>query len=251
MRAIIVDDEIDAIQNLESVLTLYDLNVEVIARVRSAKEAIHCIDKNKPDLVFLDIEMPNGDGFSVLEQVQFSEFKAIFITAYSKYSIKALRMNALDYIMKPIDPDDLLNAIQKAEKEIREQKYGAYQHLIEGHKKQLFDRIGLPTGDGVRYLQLKNILRFQANANYTYVYLIDEEKPILVSRTLKSFDQLLSTPQPGQFHFLRVHQSHLVNLVHVKEYHKKHGSYLLLTNGEKISVSRVNRKLVADVFSSF
>lgn len=245
MRAIIVDDEIDAINTLRSILKLFDQGVEIVDLARSAKEAIQKINLHKPELVFLDIEMPNGDGFQVLENTNYKDFQTIFVTAYSQYSIKALRMNALDYIMKPIDPEDLCAAITKAKEQHKVKIYPQYQQLINSHKSGVFKKLGVPTSKGIRYVNLDDIIRFQAASNYTSIYIRDE-RPILISKTLKTFEKILDGGD-----FIRVHQSHLVNSKYISEYNRGDGSYLVLTNGDKITVSRANRTSISKIFRSF
>lgn len=244
MRAIIVDDEIDAIEVLESILEEYPFEIEVLDKAQSVKEAIQKIEFHQPDLVFLDVEMPNGNGFTVLEEVAFKNFQVIFITAFSQFAIKALRINALDYILKPIDPNDLANAIEKARIKHESRHYKEFKSLGKGLVNKVADKIGVPTGNGIRYIDLDSIIRFQASGNYVYVH-IENEKELLLSKTLKALDRTL---EGGNF--LRVHQSHLVNIKHIMEFNRTHGSYLVLSNGDKITVSKAHRAAINRLFKT-
>ncbi len=244
MRAIIVDDEIDAIEVLESILDDFKFEIEIIDKVQSVKEAIQKIDLLQPDLVFLDVEMPNGNGFTVLEEVSFKNFQVIFITAFSQFAIKALRINALDYILKPIDPEDLSNAIEKARIKHDSRHYKEFNTPTKGQEKKVTNKIGVPTGNGIRYIDLDSIIRFQASGNYVYVH-INNEKELLLSKTLKVLDKTLEGSN-----FIRVHQSHLVNIKHIMEFNRAHGSYLLLSNGDKITVSKAHRAAINNLFKT-
>ena len=235
MNTLIIDDEIFAIKNLKAILKLFDPDVNVVDTASTVEEAIEKIDKLKPELIFLDIEMPDGKGFEVLEKSNYKNYQVIFVTAYSDYAIKALRMNALDYITKPVDPDDLTAALAKARENNKHEKTQNFEYLIESNKKQSFDKVALPTSNGLKYVDLKDIIRLQASSNYTNIF-IKSGKSILVSKTLKFFDKTLD--ESG---FIRVHQSHLVNYKHISEFHRGDGSYLVLNNGEKIPVSKSKR----------
>lgn len=242
MNAIIIDDEPFASKNLHAILKLFEQEVSVIAIASSAVEGIERIDELKPDLLFLDIEMPGGDGFEVLEKTSFKGYQVIFITAYSEYAIKALRMNALDYITKPVDPDELTAAIQRAKQNLGKQQSNTYQELINGHQKGRFERLAIPTMGGLKYIDLKEIIRLESSSNYTTIY-TQKEKPTLVSKTLKSFDQTLSDSG-----FIRVHQSHLVNQQYITEFHRGDGSYLVLSNKDKVPVSKSKRGRLKEKF---
>ena len=242
MNAIIIDDEPFASKNLHAILKLFEQDVSVIAIASSAAEGIERIDELKPDLLFLDIEMPGGDGFDVLEKTSYKDYQVIFITAYSEYAIKALRINALDYITKPVDPDELTAAIQRAKQNLGKQHSNTYQELLNGHQKGRFDRLAIPTMGGLKYIDLKEIIRLESSSNYTTIY-TQKEKPTLVSKTLKSFDQTLSDSG-----FIRVHQSHLVNQQYITEFHRGDGSYLVLSNKEKVPVSKSKRGRLKEQF---
>lgn len=238
MNAVIIDDESHAIENLSSILKLFELPVKLLGTASSVEEGVKLVDDKKPDLLFLDIEMPLENGFELLKKTSFNNYQVIFITAYSEYAIQALRLNALDYIMKPIDPDDLEQAIKKANKNLKGQIKPNYKPLIQGHSQGKFEKLGIPTAQGIKYIDLNEIIRLQASSNYTEIH-AKNDKPILVSKTLKNYEKILP-----ENHFIRVHQSHLVNKRYVKEYNRGDGSYLVLSNGDKITVSKSKRSMI-------
>ncbi len=240
MKAVIIDDEGKAIENLKAVLMLFNCKIEIIGEATNVADAVRLINKSKPELVFLDIEMPDGDGFQLLEKVDFNDFQTIFITAHSEYAIRALRINALDYITKPIDPEDLLNAIESANSKERSSNNHQNIHtLIEGNKKGRFDKIGVPFKGGIKYFQIEELIRLEASSNYTRIRVKSKDREILVAKTLKHYDVLLE-----EYGFIRVHQSHLVNPKYIVEFHRGDGSFLLLDNGDRIPVSKSKRSSV-------
>ncbi|MFV0537464.1 MAG: LytR/AlgR family response regulator transcription factor [Dysgonomonas sp.] len=227
INSIIVEDEQNNRDNLLHILKEYCPTVHVLACCSSALEGRQQIIELKPDLVFLDIEMPGGDGFSMLESLSELSFEVIFVTAFSNYAVKAIKFSALDYIVKPIDTMELLKAIDKASKKIDEKIENArIANLVEnqykdGNKKVL----ALPLSDKIEFVEVSNILRCQADGNYTIFYLRNGEK-LMISKTLKEYDELLTS-----FNFLRVHQSHLINLSEVKSFIKTDGGYILMKDG--------------------
>jgi len=236
LRAVIVDDELEAQKGLRSILGIFCSTVEVVGTAESAKGGVELILQTKPDLVFLDIEMPHSNGFDLLETIGDRAFETIFVTAYSQYAIEAIRVNAMDYLLKPIDPDDLIRAVENAGKRIAEKKNTDYSALFETLKKSQNERISIPTKTGTRYLDLAEIVRIESSNNYSNI-ILTEEKPMLVSRTLKSFETTLTETD-----MVRVHQRHMINLNRVKEYSKADGSHLIMDNGDRVPVSRANRK---------
>lgn len=240
IRSIIVEDELNNQQNLLNILNEYCPSIEVIALCSSALDARLKIMELNPDLVFLDIEMPGGDGFSLLENLPELKFEVIFVTAFSNYAVKAIKFSALDYILKPIDTMELLKAIDKASIKIKDKLDNKRmlnllknQHK-EGHRKTL----ALPLSDKIEFIEVSNITRCQAEGNYTTFHLANGEK-LLISKTLKEYDELL-TP----FDFLRVHQSHLISLNYVKSFIKTDGGYISMKDGTSITISRQRREIV-------
>lgn len=240
INSIIVEDEQNNRDNLLHILKEYCPTVHVLACCSSALEGRQQIVELKPDLVFLDIEMPGGDGFSMLESLSELNFEVIFVTAFSNYAVKAIKFSALDYIVKPIDTMELLKAIDKASKKIDEKIENArIANLVENqHKDGNKKVLALPLSDKIEFVEVSNILRCQADGNYTIFYLRNGEK-LMISKTLKEYDELLTS-----FNFLRVHQSHLINLSEVKSFIKTDGGYILMKDGSNITISRQRREIV-------
>lgn len=241
ISCIIVDDEINNIENLCLILGKYCNEVKVLATALNADEAIELIEKYKPDMVFLDIQMPEKSGFDILRSIPQIDFEIIFITAYDQYGIQAIKFSALDYLLKPIVIAELKIAVQKAKGKIRaKQKNVSIENLLDYIKKGQNEtpKIALPMLTEIMYVKVDDIVRCEASDNYTTFYLQNKEK-ILVCKTLKEYAELLRP-----HNFVRTHQSHLVNLRFVKSLLKEDGGVLLLTNLAKIPISRQNRENV-------
>lgn len=235
----IVDDEPHNIENLTHLLQTHCPNVEVVGIAVSIKDALIGIQDHKPDLLFLDIRLNNETGFDLLQQIVYSPIEVIFITAYDQYGVQAIKFAALDYLLKPVDSDELIKAVQKATetlsyKKQNEQLLFLVQELSAGKTK----KIALPTQEAIRYVELASIVRCEASNNYTFIFLENGEK-ILIAKTLKEYADLLA---PSDFY--RTHQSHLVNRSYIKSWLKEDGGKLLLTNGTTIPVSRINKERI-------
>lgn len=243
IRAIIVEDEQNNRENLQRLLSEYCPAVEIVALCSSALEGRQNIVELKPDLVFLDVEMPGGDGFSMLESLSKFDFEVIFVTAFTSYAVKAIKISALDYIVKPIDTMELLKAVDKAIETIRgKQNNTRMLNLLNNRSKQDNKKmIALPLSDKIEFVEIMNIIRCESDGNYTFFYLKSGEK-LLISKTLKEYDELLSP-----INFLRVHQSHLINLNEVKSFVKTDGGYILMKDGSSITISRQRREMVLRV----
>ncbi len=240
IRSIIVEDEAQNRENLVRLIAAYCPQVEVVAQCASAAEARQAIVERHPDMVFLDIEMPGGNGFSLLESLSDIRFEVIFVTAYDNYGIKAIKFSALDYILKPIDPVDLKAAVEKASQKIAQKEENLrMQNLLQNTRREPSGKmIALALTERIEFVQVSSIIRCESDSNYTTFYLKDGER-LIVSRTLKEFDELL-TP----YGFLRVHQSHLVNLDEIKSYVKSDGGYIRMKDGAMVSISRQRREMV-------
>ena len=239
IRSFIVDDEAHNIENLTYLLQKYCSDIEIVGHSLSIKEAIIGIQVQQPDLLFLDIRLNNETGFDLLQQIVHEQIEVIFITAYDQYGIQAIKFAALDYLLKPVDSDELVKAVQKAAealsyKKQNEQLLFLVQELSSGKNK----KIALPTQEAIRYVDISSIVRCEASNNYTFIFLQDGEK-ILIAKTLKEYADLLPSTE-----FLRTHQTHLVNKNYIKSWLKEEGGTLLLTNGTTIPVSRVNRERI-------
>lgn len=232
-QIMIVDDEPAARGALRNLLHANCPDVFITGEAGSVGEALQLLEKKSPDLLLLDVEMEDGTGFDLLDRISKLRFNVVFTTAHNDFAIRAFRYNAIDYLLKPVDPDELATAVQKARQtrtyEVLERQIA---NLLTTTSEKLFDRITLYTGDGPVFAKTNDITRIESYGNYTFVYLAAGER-CLVSRNLKEFEEMLPAPQ-----FFRLHQSHLVNIAFVKKFLKEEGGYALMHDGSKIPVSR-------------
>uniref|UniRef100_UPI0032180BEC LytR/AlgR family response regulator transcription factor n=1 Tax=uncultured Draconibacterium sp. TaxID=1573823 RepID=UPI0032180BEC len=239
IKSILVDDEKHGRENLAGILAKHCPDVKVLAETGSVEGAIKLIRSEAPDLVFLDIEMPKTNGFELLEYFDDISFEVIFVTAYDNYAIKAIRFSAADYILKPINFNELKAAVEKVADRLRHKAENKQLKVLQQNIQQPENpRIGLPTGDRIEFVDVKNIIHCRGEGNYTHIF-IDEKKHMLVAKTLVEFEDLLT-----EYSFVRTHKSHLVNLKHVTAYLKKDGGVLQLSNGDEIAISRRRKELV-------
>ncbi|MBN1338665.1 MAG: response regulator transcription factor [Bacteroidales bacterium] len=231
IKAIIIDDEEEGRSTLKNILNHFCKNVEVTAEAESVKTGLVAVQDHPCDVLFLDIQLQDGTGFDILEKTDRCDFKTIFVTAYDHYAIKAFKFSAFDYLLKPIDPEQLISAIEKFESGTKQEKpFDEVRMLLEN--KQKIKNIALPSFDGIRFIKISRIIRCQSESNYTRFYL-DSGENILVTNTLKEYDEMLSA-----MNFCRVHQSHLINLDHVERYLKGDGGAVVLSDGSEVEVSR-------------
>jgi two-component system LytT family response regulator len=242
-KALIVDDESKSRLTLSRLLEKYCPIVEVVAEASTVDESIAYLKNNQPDLLFLDIQLTDGTGFDILTSVGDIRSKIVFTTAYDQYAIQAFKFSAVDYLLKPIDPDQLISLcdrLQKMTQGISSETSQQLNALIEN--KQKIKKIALHSTQGVQYIFIDDILRCEADSNYTTFFLKDEQK-IVVSKSLKEYEELLSG-----INFLRVHKSHLVNMDYVKKYDSRTG-ILYLIDEYAIEVARRRKDVVAKHFS--
>lgn len=245
IKAIIIDDEVHCQDTLSLLLKEYCPDVAICEQCRSAQKGLDAIDKHKPDLVFLDIEMPAMNGFEMLEQFDDIPFAVIFTTSYDQYAIKAIRFSALDYLLKPIDPAELVSAIKK----VQEQRHLPFAEQFQMLLKQVngknsgFNKIAVPTSEGFELVPAEQVLYCEANDNYTHLFLKNKNK-IIACRTLKEMEEQL---QDFKF-FIRVHHSYLANLNEVTKYVRGEGGYLVMTDGSTVSVSRSRKDALLKLF---
>jgi two-component system LytT family response regulator len=239
LKTVIVDDEQDAVDFINSIISEYCTSLEVIGKANNVIQGVEVINDKKPDLVFLDVEMPNGTGFDLLAQFPEKDFDVVFITAFNHYAIKAIKFSAVDYILKPININEFIEAVNRVIKKRSERSTAQGNEnlkiLMENLRTSLPSRMAIPTADGMEYLNPKDIIRIEADRSYSWFFLAGDRK-ILVSKHLKEFQELLSDR-----YFFRSHNSHLINLKYVKKYIRKEGGYIEMVNGATIPVSR-NRK---------
>lgn len=246
MNVILIDDEIGNSENLKSLLNKHCSAVNVLCACIEINDAASKITSLQPDLIFLDIQMGKQSGFDFLRKVSQRNFEVIFVTAYDKYGIEAIKFAALDYLLKPIDINELKDAVAKAEKKIAERKNNIQLDFLIQNLKQIEHKqpkIALPQQQEIRYVQVQDIVRCEAKNSYTFFCLSNGDK-ILVSKSLKEYAEML---QP--YGFMRTHQSHLVNPSFVKSWRKEDGGSLLLNDGTKIPVSKMNKDFVRQALS--
>ncbi|WNJ16835.1 LytTR family DNA-binding domain-containing protein [Pontibacter sp. G13] len=237
LKAVIVEDEKNSQELLKEMVTEYCEGVEIIDIAGNVRNGVDALNSYKPDLVFLDIELPDGDGFQVLEKTEHSNFEVIFTTAYDQYAMKAFKFSATDYLLKPVDIDELQDAVARVvekrtsdEPVDQSEKIAALIENIRSMNKPL-KRIVLPTTHGFTVVNPDDILRCESDRNYTFIFLTDKRR-ILVSRTIKEYDEMLR-----DYNFFRIHQSHLINLKYLKNYTRGRGGYVELTDGSQLDVS--------------
>lgn len=240
IRAILIDDEENNLLNLGNLLQQYCPEVEVVATARNASEGRSAILDNNPDVVFLDIHMPEQSGFDLLRSLPGYDFALIIVTAYDQYGIQAVKFSAIDYLLKPINITELQQAVSKVllskKKQEEKGKIDNLLHYIREQKEE--HRIALHTVKETRFVNVSSIIRCESSNSYTTVSLDSKEK-ILVSRPLAEFEELLR-----DYGFIRCHQSHLVNIKQVKSWIRQDGSFLLTTDGAEVPVARNKKEWV-------
>jgi len=247
IRAVIIDDELNCVEMLEWLLKTYCPMVTVVAMCTSGEKGIEAINKHRPDVVFLDIEMPKMNGFDMLEKFDQLFFDVVFTTAYNKFAIKAFRYSALNYLLKPVDPEDLQSTIKKLEEKKSSVGKDQLILLLENMKNlsNPVQRIALSTGDGLIFVNTSDIMYCQAESNYTNVVLTNKNK-ILVAKTLKDIDETLAGKD-----FFRVHNSYLININQIKKFVRGDGGYILMNDDTQITIARSKREEFFEMFSKF
>jgi two-component system, LytTR family, response regulator len=238
MRSLIIDDEPKNVRILKKLLEDYCPQVEVIGDADDAKMAYSTIRELKPELVFLDIEMPYGNAFDLLDKLLPIDFEIIFITAFDDYSLKAFKYSALDYLLKPVDIEELKAAVKKASEKITGKNINLQLgNLLSNLKNSqvTLQKIALPHADGIVFINVEEIIRCEANGNYTIIYADSKEK-ITASKTIKDYEELLP---PGIF--CRIHNSHIINLNRIKKYHRGRGGFVVMDDGTSIEVASRRR----------
>ena len=234
MTAVIIDDETRNIKLMKSMIGKFCPQVNLIGEATNGKTGQELIRQKKPELVFLDIEMPYGNGFDLLNALMPIEFEVIFVTAFDKYVLQALKYSALDYLLKPINIDELRSAVQNAVLRIRRNSVNQQlNNLLDNFKKQEsgLKKIAIPTADGFDFILIDNIIRCEALGAYTKIH-INNSKKIVVSMSLKDYEAIL----PEDI-FFRIHNSHLINLNYVKKYNRGRGGFIELDDGSVIEVA--------------
>jgi two-component system LytT family response regulator len=238
MRTVIIDDEQNCIESLVFDLQKHCKEIEIVETCTSPKQGLVAIRKQKPDLVFLDVQMPWMNGFEMLEVLEQIDFAIIFTTAHDQFAAKAFRLSAIDYLLKPIDVNDLKEGVKKAaEKIIQKSSAANIDNLLHNiNTPEIKQRVAFAGREGYEFVEAGSIIYAQAEGAYTHVFLPDKRK-IVVSRTLSDIEEMLPASQ-----FLRIHHSTVVNLNHVTHFFKTDGGYVVLDNGEKLVVSKSKKE---------
>jgi two-component system, LytTR family, response regulator len=234
LRAILIDDEQNSLENLQNKLHKYCPAVKILSALQKPEEAISLIRQQKPDVLFLDIEMPKMNGFRLIEELNDFEGEIIFITAYNHFAIEAMRISAFDYLVKPVSIADLQNAVSRLQQQRNKntkERLNVLKQSIEENKSQ-DNKIAVPTSEGLEFIVIKHIIRIESSTNYSRLYLINKQS-LLVTRLLKDFEEIL-TP----YRFFRVHNSHLINLNYISKYIRGEGGQVMMENGDVVDVSR-------------
>jgi len=238
MNAVIVDDEKNAVGALSLNLARHCPSVKLVGQAASAEEAIAVIRETRPDLVFLDVEMPRGTGFRVLEAFPDRTFAVIFVTAYDRYAIRAIKLSALDYLLKPVDRRELVQAVERAEREraSAERLRPNFRALKANLASRNPETLAVPTSDGYEFIKIRTIVRLEAAGRYTEIHFLGS-KPITISWNLGEFEKLLEGMD-----FFRVHHSHIIGLAHLKSFLREDGGLAILNDGSRIPVARARKE---------
>lgn len=233
IRTILIDDENNALEVLEILLKKYCENVEILEKCNGGKAGIDAIKKHQPDLIFLDIEMPHINGFDVLTATRDYQYKVIFTTAYNQFAIKAFKFSAIDYLLKPIDFEELKEAVNKISKLKNHSVFEEnLQKLMSQFQKPKEKRIALPVHNSLQFFDFDEIIRIESESNYSHIFLTEKRK-ITLTKTLKEVEEKF-----GEQDFFRVHQSHFINLNYIDKIYKGENAYLVMKDGTQISISR-------------
>ncbi len=248
INAILIEDDQNLREGMKKLLTLFAPTIKIIGEADSVASGIVAMDTLRPQVVFLDIQLNDGTGFDILEKAAEKNSAItshiVFITAHEQYAIKAFRFSALDFLLKPVDPDELQKVIQKIEKVVDgKNDFSHIDLLLENIRKNVdnFKRIALSTSDGIHLFDISDIIRCESEDNYTKFY-IKNHKPILISKTLKEYEELLA-----EHNFERIHQSHLINLKYLKSYIKSDGGYVVMADGSRLAISQRKRERLQNI----
>lgn len=243
LRAIIADDESAARETLRNYITRYCEGVEIVEEAKDVPDAVACIRQHQPDLLFLDVEMPFGNAFDVLDQTAEINYETIFVTAFSEYAIKALNFSAAYYILKPVAIDELVVAVEKVKENRSDKNATNRTHVIaENLRNPENKKLVLPTTSGFEVVSIREIVRLSGSGNYTEIFFTDGRKKV-VSKVLKHFQDLLEDQG-----FIRVHKSHMVCMEQVQGYQKGRGGVLTMSDGAEIDVSPTKKQDILDYF---
>jgi len=250
ITALLIDDDSNLRNGMKSLLARYAPEIRIIGEADSVETGVSLLLQNPPQVVFLDIHLGDGSGFDLLEAVNQRgklNSQIVFITAHEQYAIKAFRFSALDFLLKPVDPDELQKVIEKLKQVIDKNDNVAHiDLLLENIRKKVdnFKRIALSNSDGIHLFEVSDIIRCESEDNYTKFY-IKNNKPILISKTLKEYEDLLT-----EHGFERIHQSHLINLAYLKSYIKKDGGYVVMADNSHLPISQRKKDRLQEILKT-
>jgi two-component system LytT family response regulator len=238
LKTVIIDDESNSIDVLKILIDKYCPEIVVEGTACDAETGRRMVAACSPDLVFLDIEMPLNSGFDMLDKIDKKDFQVIFITAYDHYALKAIKYCALDYLLKPVDIDELVEAVHKVSERRHQDKPGDLINVLKEYLKKDIpaDKVAIPTVEGLQFVNAREIIRCEATGNYTNMYLIGN-RHYLITRSLKEYEGLLSP-----HNFVRVHNAHLINLNHIEKYMKGEGGYAIMADGSIVDISKRKKR---------
>ncbi|HRH66292.1 MAG TPA: LytTR family DNA-binding domain-containing protein [Bacteroidia bacterium] len=228
IKTLVVEDDPISAEILLDLVQQCDSSVRITECCTTVKQALRKIEKVDPDLVFLDVELPDGSGFDLLKKIGTINFEIIFITSHDKYALEAIRHSALDYLVKPIRLADLKSSLKKVEKRLEKKE----QKNEDKREARLLNKLAVPTSDGLSFLPIEEIIRIQSDRNYTDFHLTAKRK-VLVTKSLKEYELLLRP-----YGFVRIHHSHMININHIVKYVKGEGGYVVMVDGSTVDVSR-------------
>ena len=247
-KVLIIDDEKPTREFIRKMLESFDLKLEIYTDGESVQSGIEAIENLKPDIVLLDIQMPDGNGFDVLKGVSNKSFEIIFITAYQEFAVQAIKFSALDYLLKPINIEEVKEAVSKAKKRIEgKHTQNNLEHLINNlrHPRDKNNKIPISVVNGFQFVPVNTIVYCEADDDYTYIHLTDSQK-LTVSKNIKEFEDILAN-----YDFFRIHHSYLVNRDYIKKYVKGEGGTILTEQGNELPVSRRRKQEFLEWLSNF
>lgn len=249
IRTLIIDDEARARETIQAMLEIYCKDdVQIVGHAKNVRSGLDAIKEHKPELVLLDIKMPDGSGFDLLAQYGKIDFKVIFVTAFEEYAIQAFKFSAIDYILKPIEPDELIKAIAKVKDLIQASQPGNMDLQFETFMTNMLNqtaeekKLVLKTTENIHVISISEIVALSSDRNYTRFHFKDRPE-IIVSKTLKEFENMLNG-----YSFLRVHRSHVINLKYIERFEKTDGGYAVMRGGMRIEVSHRNKESLLAFF---
>ena len=249
--ALLIDDDANLRAGMRQMLSRYAPEITIIGEADSVQSGVEAMSQLQPQVLFLDIQLTDGTGFDVLEQLAELNGKitsqVVFITAHEQYAIKAFRFSALDFLLKPVDPEELQKVIYKIKNVLaKSDNYAHIDLLLENIRRKVdnFKRIALSTSDGIHLFEISDIIRCESEDNYTKFY-IKNNKPILISKTLKEYEELLT-----EHGFERIHQSHLINLNYLKSYIKKDGGYVVMADNSHLPITQRKKERLQELIKS-